>query len=510
MATFVELDGVTYTLPGTGGVGRFPETTRWFVAVTDKLNQVSTTASSVIDVVVDHGAVGDGTTDDTAAIQEAFDAQLESGGMIYIPPGTYRITSQIYVPLLRGGVVYGAGMWKSIIQPDGMAGVNVFKLSNCDKMMFRDFQIRGDIADPPRSLIQFYRDTSGAILDRASSNNIFENVRFGGDTEGDHVYGVTTEGTDQNNDQHMFLQCQFDNASTAGFYQPNGQVKHCKFIGCVFTGGEYGVLGRCSGSWITCQFANHSEGAFGGTNVTEGHLVMNCGIESTARFFHWTGGATDNPDPRTFINNRFSGNEQHADLRMFHFRCSGPYVIEGNILGQNGNDAGGHIYINTGGAHASLKVTNNIFDAIGSDTYESIQGAAGGAVGALGVIDVEYRNNTYRTSGSVEIKTDGQRSVTTSTYDVKPQHNGWTLYCNRAGIITLNPQSGISKGFRIHVVDASGNASTYPIKFTPFTNGTDVHTIDGGLTTKQIIYTDYGSCTLVFDGTKWNSVGGLI
>jgi len=44
-------------------------------------------------------AVGDGVTDDTAALQAAFDAVREQGGAwstVYLPPGTYRITSEIY------------------------------------------------------------------------------------------------------------------------------------------------------------------------------------------------------------------------------------------------------------------------------------------------------------------------------------------------------------------------------------------------------------------------------
>ncbi|MFW6600190.1 right-handed parallel beta-helix repeat-containing protein [Propionibacteriaceae bacterium Y2011] len=41
--------------------------------------------------VTDHGAVGDGTADDTGAIQATIDAAGDGGG-VFLPPGTYRVT----------------------------------------------------------------------------------------------------------------------------------------------------------------------------------------------------------------------------------------------------------------------------------------------------------------------------------------------------------------------------------------------------------------------------------
>lgn len=68
------------------------------------------------DVQANHGAVGDGSTDDTAALQEAFDA-VQDGGQVYFPQGTYKIsdTLQIQAPISIFGMSKtwssATGMW---------------------------------------------------------------------------------------------------------------------------------------------------------------------------------------------------------------------------------------------------------------------------------------------------------------------------------------------------------------------------------------------------------------
>jgi hypothetical protein len=62
-----------------------------------KARQVSTLADTVVSVK-DFGAVGDGATDDTAAIQAALTAAGAAGGAtVYLPGGTYKLTGPLYV-----------------------------------------------------------------------------------------------------------------------------------------------------------------------------------------------------------------------------------------------------------------------------------------------------------------------------------------------------------------------------------------------------------------------------
>ena len=58
--------------------------------------------------VKDYGAVGDGTADDTAAIQAALDAVPTGGRAVYFPAGRYRITSTLLVKI-DGTTLYGDG-----------------------------------------------------------------------------------------------------------------------------------------------------------------------------------------------------------------------------------------------------------------------------------------------------------------------------------------------------------------------------------------------------------------
>jgi hypothetical protein len=92
--------------------------------------------------IVDKGAVGDGVTDSTAAIQAAVDSvDSASNGVVYIPAGTYLITAPILVPY--GVSIVGDGGAVSILSCLNCNGLN-FDSASYDggNMFYEDFAIR--------------------------------------------------------------------------------------------------------------------------------------------------------------------------------------------------------------------------------------------------------------------------------------------------------------------------------------------------------------------------------
>lgn len=73
----------------------------------------------------EYGAVGDGVTDDTAALQAAIDALIVAGGTLLIPPGTYRTTASLNIAISTYKT-YGILGYGATILPDEFADA-VFK-----------------------------------------------------------------------------------------------------------------------------------------------------------------------------------------------------------------------------------------------------------------------------------------------------------------------------------------------------------------------------------------------
>lgn len=109
---------VVPTLP-TGGIS-VCNVTIAAGASTGTVNRVQTIAPNLANYgvanVKDFGAVGDGVTDDTQALQVAIDAAIERKCALYIPAGTYIIHETLTINNFFYGRIYGDGQGKTNIR----------------------------------------------------------------------------------------------------------------------------------------------------------------------------------------------------------------------------------------------------------------------------------------------------------------------------------------------------------------------------------------------------------
>ncbi len=151
-----------------------------------------TTSSTGVFSVLDYGAVGDGTADDTAAIQAAITAG--TGATVHFPPGRYKVTGTLTVPAftaLRGNVVEwgqgGTGYTELLFPATGtVTGIVCGAYAAIERLLLRgpssgtSVGITGaTVILRDMSVIDFYKgvvltDAYYAVLDRVeSSRNVF-------------------------------------------------------------------------------------------------------------------------------------------------------------------------------------------------------------------------------------------------------------------------------------------------------------------------------------------------
>lgn len=91
---------------------------------------------------LDYGAVGDGIVDDTAALQAA--ATAAAYGTLFIPKGTYKVTSTINLP--RSINVKGAGQDATIIQGYTLSATTAMFYAYGDLCTLTDLQFKGSVS----------------------------------------------------------------------------------------------------------------------------------------------------------------------------------------------------------------------------------------------------------------------------------------------------------------------------------------------------------------------------
>ncbi len=224
-----------------------------------------------------YGAVGDGVTDDTAAIQSAINVvNAAPGGIVYFPKGNYRITSALSITSTPGIMLLGGGERVSNIALDHATANGLSFTSGASTIAYLS--------------IFAFQNNSGSIISVSSSATI----RVIGSQIGDtgpvgttgRLINMPAGGTLTLLSSKLAI-----TGSTASFLNMVGGTLHasaCEFVfpSLNYTGTAIVGTGSCGLLVNSCLFSTNS--ITGGTSTifnvattTRGWSVTGCGFAST-------------------------------------------------------------------------------------------------------------------------------------------------------------------------------------------------------------------------------------
>lgn len=143
--------------------------------------------------VKDHGAVGNGVTDDTAAIQAAINA-CSAGGAVIFPVGTYIVSAPLELPSWTPLSIRGSG-WRTIIRAKANSNLSaVFTDGVADErawqIFFEDIAIDGQVTSGNASVVGIYVAGHTCQLSRVWVYNCYDGINLSRYPTGSDYYGA--------------------------------------------------------------------------------------------------------------------------------------------------------------------------------------------------------------------------------------------------------------------------------------------------------------------------------
>ena len=415
--------------------------------------------------VKDFGAVGDGTTDDTDAINRALyqifcrEINPQIRRSLFFPAGVYRVTSSILIPPYA--TLYGEGLDNSVIQLDGSVDdstLNAYVARSADSLQQIGVNIGNNGAATPQyvtiSNMGFVNldPTTDVFLVEDAVNFRFQNVSFVGPltqanltTEVNFTRGVAFASTTS-------LVCD-----------------QIVFDGCLFSGTTYGVDTDQQTNGVT--FTNSKFNTlYRGIQLGAG-TVVNGGATGT----RITGNLFDNIYAEGILFGDVSlnatGHNIFYDVGNHFGGTTTPYTAVIDI--QTSNNISISDMFERGDAYSNASTPGTSYPRITLNNTQSIATTNG----------VETQQGTYaRQSGAVTTLINNTVSATT------------IFTINASTITSFNVQYSIKRGtaYRtgvISVTSTGGGALTYTDEYSE--NGTTgiVLTVTQATTTVSIKYT---------------------
>ncbi|MGW2721426.1 glycosyl hydrolase family 28-related protein [Streptomyces sp. NPDC001492] len=237
-----------------------------------------------------YGAKGNGTTDDTAALQALVTAAAAAKTTAYLPPGTYIVSAPVTLPAGEGYSIVGSG-WGTSVKLKAASNSYILQMTGADtRVTIRDLTIDGNCLE------QGTTGTSGGIYGAGAVACRIDNVHFIACRDDALYLGGMTGGAFGHNNR--VIGCLFDQSMTSSgpgrgiqmLSNDENQILGCDFE---FLGGSGGtgystavaILDRAGTQFITaCNFVG------GATNNTKGVRIQDaastkitgCNFDGTA------------------------------------------------------------------------------------------------------------------------------------------------------------------------------------------------------------------------------------
>lgn len=270
-------------------------------------------------VKTDYGAVGDGRADDTVALQKAFDDLRlhRDHGVLYFPPGTYRLTRTIKTERqahhdCMGVAIVGEDPATTILRWDGPPGGLMLQYDAWYSRISRltlDGAGRAGLALAYGPAFSTYNETSDMVFR-------------------DAAVGMQMATGDAGQAENLVLRCQFLRCSEAGLRTVNFNsldiwVWYCRFEDCGY--GLYNGAGNFHA--YENLFLRSKKADIGTANLMVFSFINNTSLGSLC-FLDFSGGHTWG-SPCSVTGNRILDPIGDRAIRLSN---GGPYLVMDNVI----------------------------------------------------------------------------------------------------------------------------------------------------------------------------------
>jgi len=383
------------------------------------------------------GAVMDGVTDDAAALQLAINATLVTNTrrkVLVLPDGDVCIKSKVTVPGSLGFTMIGSGAWCSrIIVDPTTPSDDALVINSSQHVTLEGFSLWGLSANPAGRMIYFDYDpvvyaSYGHHLREVWINS--ENARMAYD------YGISFSDAYGNNSEVGYYDVMCFKFIEAGVHLQGSQQKaHC-FYNCQMNGAWDGVTTAVNGGkyGIQCEDGNYSW--FGGgmsscsvAGFTVGApndpiVISGCQSENCYRFLDGGDLATNGRKAVTVVGCRIDNLNLVNPQGIVSYGGIGPFIFDGNEVNGHTSASAARVKIACASPSTAIRVTNNMFNSLGSVGYSPI---INGGVYWPGSWNVE--NNLFNTAaGSAAIRDEVLDTETSTSQPPIPILSQWNRH----------------------------------------------------------------------------------